>query len=74
MRTDQGDKLAEVLRLVSEDSTDVPLIMQRVAEAVLMERERCATIANYYMDPSAIETAIRSGREDGEWSVHERKA
>ena len=41
-----GKKLAHILKGVSEKKVDVPLVMQWVAELALMERERCAKVAD----------------------------
>jgi hypothetical protein len=43
-KADIGDKLALLGRLLCQEKVDIPRALQVAAEAVMLERERCAEI------------------------------
>lgn len=64
--TPMGQKLLEITKLATSEAVDVPLLLQRVAEAVLLEREACAVIAQNFK--GGYTANIRTGKDEQEFS------
>lgn len=48
--TEVGQKLAEIMQLISEPAPDTVRVMRAVAEVAMMERERAVTILELPME------------------------